>query len=55
MNGGTGGMETICHHDPENISAASMVIDLATREMWACLGLPCEHEHERITFDAGDR
>ncbi len=50
-NAGTGGMETICHHDPENISAASMVVDLATREMWACFGLPCEHEYEHVSFD----
>ncbi|MEX2684198.1 MAG: C45 family autoproteolytic acyltransferase/hydrolase [Candidatus Sigynarchaeota archaeon] len=50
-NGGTGGMETICHHDPENISAASMIVDLAAREMWACFGLPCEHEYERFFFD----
>jgi predicted choloylglycine hydrolase len=50
-NAGTGGMETICHHDPENISAASMVVDLASREMWACFGLPCEHEYEQVIFN----
>ncbi|MBN2152427.1 MAG: hypothetical protein JW839_13325 [Candidatus Lokiarchaeota archaeon] len=50
-NAGTGGMETICHHDPENISAASMVIDLAAREMWACFGLPCEHAYEKTAIE----
>jgi isopenicillin-N N-acyltransferase-like protein len=49
-NAGKGGMETICHHDPENISAASMVVDLAVCEMWVCFGLPCEHEYERVPF-----
>lgn len=49
-NNSVGGMETICHHDPENISAASMVIDLETLDMWACFGLPCEHVHEHVGF-----
>ena len=42
---GKGGMETICHHDPANISAASMIIDLETLESWICFGLPCENEY----------
>nr|MDO8086340.1 C45 family peptidase [Candidatus Sigynarchaeum springense] len=50
-NAGIGGMETICHHDPENISAASMIVDLASREMWACFGLPCEHAYEHVQFE----
>lgn len=51
---GTGGMETICHHDPENISAASMVFDLETRAAWACVGSPCQHEFEPVAFDQVD-
>jgi len=45
---GQGGMETICHHDPANISAASMIIDLETFESWFCFGLPCENEYNKF-------
>ncbi|MHA1792539.1 MAG: C45 family autoproteolytic acyltransferase/hydrolase [Promethearchaeota archaeon] len=48
---GVGGMETICHHDPENITAASMIVDLMDKELWACFGSPCENEYERFSFD----
>ena len=42
---GKGCMETICHHDPANISAASMIIDLETLDSWICFGLPCENKY----------
>ncbi len=44
---GKGGMCTICHHDPENISAASMIFNLKSKVFWMCLGLPCENEYNR--------
>jgi len=50
-NDGKGGMETICHHDPENITAASLVVDLKTKEMFACFGSPCMNEYEKVNFD----
>lgn len=43
---GQGGMCTICHHDPENISAASMIFNLKTKDFWMCIGLPCENEYK---------
>ncbi len=45
---GQGGMETICHHDLANISAASMIIDLETLESWFCFGTPCENEYKKF-------
>jgi predicted choloylglycine hydrolase len=45
-----GGMETICHHDPANISAASMIIDLETLDSWFCFGLPCENEYNQFNL-----
>ncbi|MHA1292583.1 MAG: C45 family autoproteolytic acyltransferase/hydrolase [Promethearchaeota archaeon] len=48
---GKGGMETLCHHDPSNISAASMIIDLKTFESWFCFGLPCENEFIKFNFN----
>ncbi len=47
---GKGGMETICHHDPENISAASMIFNLETFESWICFGLPCKNEYIKYNF-----
>ncbi|MHA1492038.1 MAG: C45 family autoproteolytic acyltransferase/hydrolase [Promethearchaeota archaeon] len=47
---GNGGMETICHHDPANISAASMIINLSTFESLFCFGLPCENEYKKFNF-----
>jgi predicted choloylglycine hydrolase len=47
---GKGGMETICHHDPANISAASMIFDLKTFESHICFGLPCENEFKKFQF-----
>ena len=44
---GKGGMCTICHHDPENISAASMIFDLKSKDFWMCFGLPCENEYKK--------
>ena len=45
-----GGMETICHHDPANITAASMIIDLKSLESWFCFGLPCENSYKKFNF-----
>ena len=47
---GKGGMETICHHDPANISAASMIINLSTFESLFCFGLPCENAYKKFNF-----
>lgn len=47
---GKGGMETICHHDPANISAASMIFDLSTFESLICFGLPCENDYKKFNF-----
>jgi hypothetical protein len=47
---GKGGMETICHHDPANISAASMIFDLKTLESLICFGLPCQNEYKKFLF-----
>ena len=43
---GVGGMETLCHHDPINISAASMIMDLKNFNAWICLGLPCKNNYK---------
>ncbi|MHA1341824.1 MAG: C45 family autoproteolytic acyltransferase/hydrolase [Promethearchaeota archaeon] len=40
-----GGMNSICHHDPINITAASMIFDLNSFEAWICKGVPCENEY----------
>lgn len=45
---GTGGMETICHHDPINISAASMIIDLHDFYGWFCFGSPCQNKYHKF-------
>lgn len=45
---GVGGMNTLCHHDPENISAASMIMDLEAFKAWICFGLPCENEYSEF-------
>ncbi|HMF33933.1 MAG TPA: C45 family peptidase [Candidatus Lokiarchaeia archaeon] len=34
--------DTICHHDPVNITATSMIFNLSRRTMQACFGNPCE-------------
>jgi predicted choloylglycine hydrolase len=47
-----GNFDTICHHDPVNVSAASMIYDLETMEAWLCFGSPCEKEY--IHFNLND-
>ncbi len=49
---GRGGMNTLCHHDQLNISAASMIFDLETLDAWICLGLPCENKYNKINFNS---
>ena len=45
-----GGMNSICHHDPINVSAASMIVDLKSFDAWICFGLPCENKYEKFNF-----
>ena len=44
-----GGLYSICHHDPINITAAAMIFDLNSLEAWICKGSPCENEF--VYFD----
>lgn len=38
----------LCHHDPQFITAASMVFRLKTRDVTLCYGNPCEHDYQHI-------
>ncbi|MHA1284569.1 MAG: C45 family autoproteolytic acyltransferase/hydrolase [Promethearchaeota archaeon] len=45
-----GGMNTICHHDPINITAASMIIDIKNFDTWFCFGQPCKNDYIKFSF-----
>lgn len=40
----------LCHHDPLNITAASMILKLKSREAWICIGNPCENPYQQINI-----
>ncbi|MBN2155554.1 MAG: hypothetical protein JW776_05890 [Candidatus Lokiarchaeota archaeon] len=42
----------LCRHGPIMTTAASLIFDLETMEIWICFGSPCGHEyiHYNITF-----
>lgn len=42
---GKGNFDTVCHHDPVNITAASMIFDLESLDAWIAFGLPCQHDY----------
>jgi len=48
---GKGNFDTICHHDPVNVTAASMIFDLETMDAWICYGNPCENEYTHFKLE----
>lgn len=51
LSEGKGGHFDICHHDPVNITAASMIFDLETLDSWICFGSPCENTYKYFQLD----